>query len=501
MLGKVKSLQPGWFKIAAILTIFILASFLAEYFRFSHYFNQYHFLFILAISSLFLVFYVSRKKIGEHPEIGFLAVALICGTLLAVSEPKKFVSWDEPTHYARVEHLAANLVNNMYFRPNTTPTSYSIEEQNKIDASVDSKYKVPKIKSITQKLTFAKLVYVPSAIALAIGNLLHLPYHIIFEFGRWINLLFYSIIVFFAIRKLKSGKMILSVVALFPTAIFLSVNYSTDSWIIAFTMLGMAYLFSELQQTNKKIAIRDVIIMIGALIIGFGPKAIYFPLLFLVFLLRPGKFNSPKQYKLFVVTVSISILLVIGSFMVPFLIEGPGTGDSRGGEGTNATEQVKFILTEPVVYAKTLVNFMFSYINPKNAYGFITFFAYLGTFKKYLFALALIILGIVTFTDKNKFDQKTASWKVRLAVIGTYLATVAIICTVLYISYTPVRYETILGVQPRYLIPLIFPLLFILGSSRVENSIRRGFYNTVIFALVAYIFLQGTWDLIIRNYY
>ncbi len=60
-------------------------------------------------------------------------------------------------------------------------------------------------------------------------------------------LLTYALTVYFAIRKLKSGKMIMSVIALFPTNIVLASNYSYDPWVTGFSLLGTAYFVSEMQ--------------------------------------------------------------------------------------------------------------------------------------------------------------------------------------------------------------------------------------------------------------
>lgn len=113
----------------------------------------------------------------------------------------------------------------------------------------------------------------------------------------------------------------------------------------------------------------------------------------------------------------------------------------------------------------------------------------------------MIVLAVVTITDKNEYDSKTSTWKIRSLIAGIYLATVTLISTALYISFTPVRDLGIAGVQPRYLIPLVFPLLFVAGSSRVKNIIPANIYNGFIFALMSSVLLYGIWDVIIRNYY
>lgn len=477
-----------------------------------YYFNYYRFLFIFAIGLLIGAFCIFRKSIAERPEYGFLVVAIICGTLLVLSQTKSYISWDDFIHYKNVDSLTMKSlikkdVEDIYAKTNSVPHSYSIKEQQSIDEYFDSrikkdnssKGKKSKEPMIALKQFYNKLGYLPAAFVTMIGRILNLPGHIIFMSGRLANVIAYSLVVFLAIRKLKSGKMLMGVIALFPTSIFLASNYGYDFWVTSFTMLGLAYLFSEIQQPEKKMSKKDAIIMLGSFVVGLGPKAIYFPLMFLVFFLKPSKFKSAIAYKRFVLASSFSIFFVLGSFLLPFLISGEGGGDSRGGSEVNSAEQVKFILTEPVAYSKILYNFMSGYISPLNAGGFMTSFAYLGSVQG--FATLLFILIFVAITDKNKFDVKTSTWKLKLSVLGIYFAIVSLICTALYVAFTAVGRETIAGVQPRYLTPLIFPLLYVFANGKIKNPIDRYYYNSAIFLMIAAIFFYGVWDVIIKFYY
>ncbi|MEI7621536.1 MAG: DUF2142 domain-containing protein [Candidatus Moraniibacteriota bacterium] len=479
----------------------------------SYHFNYQRWFFLVAVELLFLIFIVIRKKIEEKPEVGFLAVVLICGTLLSFSEPLEYVSWDEAIHYARADdyslkNIFSNNLVDIFGKTNSVPASYSLKEQTALNAYFDD-LKPKATKNKKQKpfslLKFSlvdfytQLVCLPSGFALMLGRIAHLPNHWIFMLGRWINVWIFAGLVFLAMRKLKTGKMLMAVVALLPTSIFLASNYGYDFWVTGFVMLGFAYFFSELQQPEKKITKREVVIMLGAFFIGLGPKAIYFPLILLLFLLKKEKFSSLVQYQKFMLASIFTTLFVLGSFLVPFLVSGPGSGDHRGGDGVNATEQVHFILSNPLAYAKILGNFMLGYLNPMNAGGFMTFFAYLGSFKGHYLLLAVIIFVILT--DKNKFDKQIDNWKLRGWVFAGCFSTVVLISTALYIAFTPVASEIIAGVQPRYLIPLIFPLLFVLGSSRLKNPFNKNVYNLLIFGIVASVFFWGAWELIIRNYY
>jgi uncharacterized membrane protein len=478
----------------------------------NYHFNPYRFLLILSCLFLLTFFIIFRKNFGEKPEVGFWVIAMISGTLLSYSEPRTYVSWDERIHYQYADRISfptvlSKKVDDIYWYLDFLPASYSIKMQEVIDREFDSrianeitiKNKEKAWNKFSLESLYKNVGYIPSGMALIFGRLFDFPYHIIFFFGRWANVLLYSTVVFFAIRKLNTGKMIMSVMALFPTAIFLASNYNYDSWVTAFTLLGLSYLFSELQQPAKKITWKETMILIGSLVIGLGPKAIYFPLLFLLFLIKPEKFSSLNQYKKFVFASGCSILFVVGSFMIPFLTGGPGVGDLRGGEAVNSAQQVQFILSEPFVYAKILINFMKYYLNPSHASGFVTFFAYHGFIKG--FFLVVITLIIVVFTDKNKYDTHTSSLKVRGLIICIFLITVALICTALYISYSPVKSDSIAGVQDRYLIPLLFPLLYVLGSCRIRNPFNKNIYNGILFATMAFVLFKGVWDLFIKNHY
>jgi uncharacterized membrane protein len=239
--------------------------------------------------------------------------------------------------------------------------------------------------------------------------------------------------------------------------------------------------------------------MIGAFIIGLGPKAIYFPLLFLLFLLPRTKFTSSKEYRLFLRTSTLSILFVLCSFLLPFLTETSSFTDIRGGKQVNASEQVHFIIAHPITYTKTLLSFLSDYLNPLHAGGFMTNWAYLGIIPGFL--PLLFLLFFVTLTDRNEHDDRTTTTQVKFWTIGIFFVTVSLVATSLYVSYTPVGLTIINGVQPRYLIPLLFPLLFVLCKNHFSVIPHRNLYNTCIFGLLAAILLNGIWDRIISLYH
>ena len=115
--------------------------------------------------------------------------------------------------------------------------------------------------------------------------------------------------------------------------------------------------------------------------------------------------------------------------------------------------------------------------------------------------IALVLLIIVAVTDKNKEDSWYSYRFVSLATIFVVLTIIVLMATALYISYTPVGLNTVLGLQPRYLLPLGFPLLVMLGSGNIRNFINRRLYNGCVIGLSGFILLYSLWEIIILGYH
>lgn len=56
---------------------------------------------------------------------------------------------------------------------------------------------------------------------------------------------------YFAIKKLKNGKILLAVIGLSSTTMFMASTMSYDYWVIGFTTLGYSFFISELQNRDK----------------------------------------------------------------------------------------------------------------------------------------------------------------------------------------------------------------------------------------------------------
>ena len=154
-----------------------------------------------------------------------------------------------------------------------------------------------------------------------------------------------------------------------------------------------------------------------------------------------------------------------------------------------------YILHNPFIYAKDLLKFIISYLSPFNVSGYMVHFAYFGVGSGAMIILALLV--IVTITDKNEYDGISSSWIVRAVNLLIFGGSIVLIATALYISYTPVGSHVINGCQPRYLIPLLFPLLSVIGYSNVKNKMNRSVYNGGVMIVMTLLIYWNVYNMIL----
>lgn len=525
-------------------------------------FNSMRFVFFMSIGLLMASFVFYFEYLKRRPELVFAAAFLVIGMMYIWVIPSIVeMSWDESIHLWRavgVSHATTGIANQaeswVYWRagiPYGTPNSIAVlkEQFRNVQDIYNSGVTTAANTDVLSGLYM--VAYIPAAIMLKLGRGLHIPFWLIFKMGSFANLLVYVSVIYFAMKKLKSGKMIVAAVAGTGTAFFLANVYSSDGWIISLSILGMAYFISCMQR-DEKVTNRELCIMLGALTLAFFPKTIYFPMLLLLLFLPKSKFQDGKQYRWFIsgVFASIGLLVIevafdsiwlipvwailwmicdligkqfekVGAkkrniiigitgavviifgavavyYVLPMIV---GSGDIRGGSGVNAGEQVRGVLENPLGYIVMLLryfkndylSFQHSWKNIFNTYG------YMGSSIYHIYGLVLLV--VVCITDKNSYDRWKRSGIVRAAAIVLGFGCVVLIASAMYVSFTPVGQPTVFGCQQRYMLPLIFPIAILLGTGQIENKMNRAWYNMGVIAAVSAVLLANIWSLAVRLYY
>ena len=480
--------------------ITLLAYFITLFLGRYHYyqaFNLYRFFFSFTVLCLILTIFLLRKVAAVKPEILCVIVLLILGVFFIKVSPSLLgVSWDDEIHYERTLNLA-NFPNGIMYKADIkiideqydnlkTHFGYDRVSKENYAEELDEMYERREIEHYSfDQYAVWSIAYIPSAIGIVLGRGLGLSFTNIFMMGKLFNLFTYALLIYLAVKKIHYGKILITVIGLIPTNVFMAASYSYDPWIIGFIILGYAYFFSYLQE-EKKISDKEMMISIILITIGCLPKAIYFPLLFPLIFVSKERLRNKEQRKRFIIYVLIAIAFLVITFLLPMLF-GSEMSDVRGGNDVDSTEQIKFILKNPIYYLRVLYGFYKSYLSISSiGYGF-QHYAYMG--YGMFWGIVTLIVVVVAFLDRD--EKKSVNIWIKFSGIIAGIGSIILATTALYISFTGVGANTVAGMHDRYVFPTIFPILYLLGVDGGKHGINKSAFSCVPVFIIALTFLYN----------
>ena len=330
--------------------------------------------------------------------------------------------------------------------------------------------------------------YSASAIGLWIGRALKLNFGSLILLSKFLNLFVYCSVITAAIIVAPTKKSLFAFVGLLPSSIMLAANYSYDSWLISFVMLGFAYYLRFAWGSESDFTKSNIVCCFIFTFLGLAVKAVYFPLVGLYFIVPRKRFNSASERRLYYSSVFALGLLTFASFALPFLAtSGAGASDLRGGSDVDSGKQLAFILDDPLRYCSIILRFFSTiYLNPITSSGYTFNYFYLGSLEGLIEpsilrdaiqcfpAVCLVILGL---TSGDSVSARFAGILTNLWSAFLFLFALFLVATALYISYTPVGCLTVNGCQGRYILPTLVPSLsLILNNSKFKFAVLK-FYN------------------------
>ena len=472
-------------------------------------FNYYRicYLFVFFWCSFLVICFVRKKDFCQKLENVFLATIIPIGLMLIIVQPPlTFFSWDDQNHYQNTFYLLdSNIEWDQVSNSFMTPFPFqidsidSLEEQEEIIKYLNqSSNNIFSIENRSFFVKYSEAGYILPSIGLHISRFLHLPFSICFRIGKIINLLFYALVVFLAIKNVKIGKRIMMVIGLLPTTVYMACQYSYDPPITAAILLGFSYLINVLVDKNTKMDLKNTFLILIPLIFASFIKAVYAPLVLTVLFIPKERFVNDKQAKMFKLSILFIFVLLVSTFVLPTLTSPNVVGDLRGGE-TSESGQLATILHHPFGYMMVLKNTMFDQFMYKFfSKEILTNFAYVGFLNDNLYYIYLLLLLFVSFTDTDKkYDIKSYE---KIFLFLFILGIILLIWTSLYMSFTDVGSSVINGVQPRYFIPLLFPLIICFRFSNIKNYFLSRYYDFLVMFIPVFVLLFAIYDLIIKVY-
>lgn len=452
---------------------------------------------ITIIIGSILIYYSSKSKKEIH-KIAFLYL-LIFGLIIAFTTPI-FIVADETEHFARSDLTSEGILipeytpnkgyymNNYFWDMlykcgstalNTNFTHTGIRDAQGYFESVFS-----------QNLFYA---YIAQAIGILFAKLLNLSMIWTLWLGRIFNLILYSSIASFAIKKANKYKYTLLFLSCLPLAVFQASSMSADAFIFAMGILNISY-FIRMYSSENNINKKDLsIFIISGLLMGLL-KIPYIFILLLIFILPKDKFESKKICNIFyfvsIVLIGVTMLYTLKYSSHQLLNSGRLAYIMQNNISTS--NQINYMLHKPLDVALTFIvsiggSFYTVFIQELSFYHL----HYVN--GQYLFNIILfIVFFIVALSSPIKFEKKERIYLLLIFLvmyISTFLTQ--------YLSWTPIGYDSILGIQARYFIPILAFIPLIIGRDyykQIDN------YKNIILMLVPLV-LTGMIILTMINFY
>ncbi|MBR0378243.1 MAG: DUF2142 domain-containing protein [Lachnospiraceae bacterium] len=342
--------------------------------------------------------------------------------------------------------------------------------------------------------------YFPAAIGLLIARIMNLPLFLMVYVGRFTNFLVYLVVSLIAYRKVPFYKNIFFLAALNPGAIYLACTYSTDGILICSILLfvsiclkyyfaeDVAYAMERLGKNDRAIRKRKIIgggditlLIITTAFIASMKTFTYTPILLLFFLIPNGSMSMTKRIGTLI--GCIAVLVALGVLQAG-LLSAFTYNDTRLATSTDTAGQISYVLKHPIITLRLVMNYLDQHIYYLT--GSVKTMQMGAGVEGLARLCAILPIFTVFLTDKRPIgNRKHTKLVVFCSLI--YVAEVLLLILSLYVISTDVGGTEIIGVQSRYMLPLLVLLYTTLVHLPIRGNMRdyEGFvgYMTIFSVL------------------
>lgn len=311
---------------------------------------------------------------------------------------------------------------------------------------------------------------IATVVSILVGRFLHLGTYPLFYLGRLFNAISYIALAITSYRMIPFGKNVIAAASLLPMTLHLVSSFSYDVGIIGLGMLLTSLLLKAITEDGQiSSALQTSIILVSALLAPC--KVVYSTLILLALFIPSRRFSSSKHDVLFKLGAIIAPLLAVFALRLAAiggLAASGSTLDVRGSE-TGHFYDLAFVLHNPLA---TISIFFRSLINNGDFYWSTALGRSLGWLQSdiavpYFYVIPLLF-GTVYAAQRDDSDPFKVPGKLRLAMLLVAALSFLGIMFSMFVGHTFDTEPVIQGVQGRYILPVIAPLLLSLRSKTVR---------------------------------
>ena len=336
-------------------------------------------------------------------------------------------------------------------------------------------------------------VYFMGAVGIKLARILGLGYVQMMYLGRFMNLLFFALCIFFAIKITPTGKEIFMALSMLPISIHVANSFSRDTFVISLAFLFTAYLLYMLKQ--QEVYKWWQLLLLAVICALLAPsKFIYVTLCLGVLMLDWRKvplINKIKWKIPPIVLVALAAAVILPALAYIMLQKNP---DFRWRIFAMAPLKVlldpatvdiewsiELILRNPGYFLKVILNTLYAngaYYIKSLAGGVLSYNSIYISDAFVTITIVMCTLACFAHKDETFEPDRTQ----RLAFGGIFMLVFAIVIF-MCISWTFVRMETLYGFQGKYLMPAMPMLLLALRGKGI--TVNRDMFRTICFVMAA----------------
>ncbi len=443
---------------------------------------------ILAIAAIWLITY---KKMNLEKVFILLSIAIgICYVFIVPI----YRGHDEHAHFFRAYEISKGVLNtkidnNMSLTQIPKAFEDITKESGKYCNETHYKEVIDFLKTETKEnenitengcymAVYSPIPYIPQALTISILDIITDNVAVIFYGARLVNLLVAILILYFAMKIIPFGKIIIFLITITPTTMTQISSLSPDATTITSCILFISYLIKLIYE-KRKITKKEVsYITILGIIVSLC-KIVYIPFIALVLLIPKDRYENKKKYWtslgiMFIVPIILNLiwLAIAGQHLA--LIDNNKASSQTANILSNIPEYIRVALYSVQHEFGNLISELFGgklLHNDLVNNGMIV-------------TLPMIIIFVLEILLDDELKEKLEfNFKILLGII-LFIIT-GLIATSLYVQWSPLKWFFINGIQGRYFIPLLLPLTILLGQNKmVEKKGKINLKNTISYIAI-----------------
>lgn len=313
--------------------------------------------------------------------------------------------------------------------------------------------------------------YVPQALATAFLRLCGAPFIVIVYAIRFLNLLIWIIITYFAIKIIPCRKWTIAGISLLPVVLSQAISPGLDPVINACTAMIIALSVRTLHDETFKLSVWGrLALLVGTTLITLGKPPMILLIITALFITRGFQEKNTKiklkpqlSYELLLIVVPLVIVAIWG-------ILSKGMGDTTN---SAIAERFMSIFTNPLLFPSFLFQSLFLYTPG----GLMVIQSLVGSFgwldapvSPLIMAFGLAYISLILVLRYEPLTLKAVNDRARSFINFMVLIYSVVIFLAMYLFFTTSSDHQIRGVQGRYFIPV---LLFGTVSWQTINFVCR----------------------------